>query len=74
MWVGLFAPAKTPKPIIDRLAAEVRKAMEDPVTRKRYTEVTVEPRGSTPEEFETFFREQLKFNKDIITSANMQQE
>lgn len=74
MWVGLFAPAKTPKPIIDRLAAEVKKAVEDPVTQKRYTDVTVEPRGSTPEEFETFFREQLKFNKDIITSANMQQE
>jgi len=74
MWVGLFAPAKTPKPIVDRLAAEVGKAMQDPATRKRYADVKVEPTGSTPEQFDTFFREQLKFNEDIIKSANMQQE
>ena len=55
MWVGLFAPAKTPKPIIDRLAAEVTKAMQDPLTRKRYSELSVEPRGSTPQEFDTSF-------------------
>jgi tripartite-type tricarboxylate transporter receptor subunit TctC len=74
MWVGLFAPANTPKSIIDRLAKEVRKAMQNPMTRKPYTDVTVEPKGSTREEFDAFFREQLKFNKGIITSANMQQE
>jgi tripartite-type tricarboxylate transporter receptor subunit TctC len=74
MWVGLFAPAKTPKPIIDRLAVEVAKAMQDPVTRKRYSEVSVEPRGSTPKEFDAFFREQLKFNEEIITCAKLQQD
>jgi tripartite-type tricarboxylate transporter receptor subunit TctC len=74
MWVGLFAPAKTPQPIIERLAAEVSEAMQDPVTRKRYADLYVEPKGSTPKEFDVFFREQLKFNKDIITGAHMQQE
>ena len=74
MWVGLFAPAKTPKPIIDRLAAEVAKVMQDPLTRKRYLELSVEPRGSAPQEFDTFFREQLKFNEEIITSAKLQQD
>jgi tripartite-type tricarboxylate transporter receptor subunit TctC len=74
MWVGLFAPAKTPKPIVDRLAAEISKAMQDPLTRKRYADVSVEPRGSTPEEFDAFFREQLKFNEEIISSAKLQQD
>jgi tripartite-type tricarboxylate transporter receptor subunit TctC len=74
MWVGLFAPAKMPKAIVDRLSAEVARAMQDPVTRKRYADVKVEPSGSKPEEFDAFFREQLKFNEDIIKSANMQQE
>jgi tripartite-type tricarboxylate transporter receptor subunit TctC len=74
MWVGLFAPAKTPKPIVDRLAAEISKAMQDPLTRKRYADVSVEPRGSTPEEFDAFFREQLKFNEEIIISAKLQQD
>jgi tripartite-type tricarboxylate transporter receptor subunit TctC len=74
MWVALFAPAKTPKAIVDRLAAEVGKAMQDPVTRKRYADVKVDPVGSNPEEFDAFFREQLKFNEDIIKSANIQSE
>jgi tripartite-type tricarboxylate transporter receptor subunit TctC len=74
MWVALLAPAKTPKAIVDRMAAEVNKAMQDPVTRKRYADVKVEPVGSNPAEFDTFFREQLKFNEDIIRSANIQQD
>ena len=71
---GVGTPAKTPKPIIDRLAAEVAKVMQDPLTRKRYLELRVEPRGSAPQEFDTFFREQLKFNEEIITSAKLQQD
>jgi tripartite-type tricarboxylate transporter receptor subunit TctC len=74
MWVALLAPAKTPKEIVDRMAAEVHKAMQDPVTRKRYADVKVEPVGSTPAEFDAFFREQLKFNEDVIRSANIQQD
>ena len=74
MWVALFAPARTPKAIVDRLAAEVGKAMQDPATRKRYADVKVDAVGSTPEEFDKFFREQLRFNEDIIKSANIQQE
>ena len=74
LWVGLFAPAKTPKPIVERLAAEIAKAMQDPETRKRYAAVKVEPVGSTPEQFGAFFREQLKFNEDVIRRANIQQD
>ena len=74
MWVALFAPAKTPKAIVDRMAAEVHKAMQDPETQKRYATVKVEPIGSTPEEFDAFFREQLKFNEDVIRAANIQQD
>ena len=74
MWVALFAPAKTPKAIVDRMAAEVHKAMQDPETQKRYATVKVEPVGSTPEEFDAFFREQLKFNEDVIRAANIQQD
>jgi tripartite-type tricarboxylate transporter receptor subunit TctC len=74
MWVALFAPAKTPKEIVERMAAEVHKAMQDPVTQKRYAQVKVEPVGSNPAEFDAFFREQLKFNEDIIRAAHIQQD
>jgi tripartite-type tricarboxylate transporter receptor subunit TctC len=74
MWVALFAPASTPKPIVERLAAEVGKAMQDPMTKKRYADVKVDAVGSSPEAFDAFFREQLKFNEDIIKSAGIQQD
>jgi tripartite-type tricarboxylate transporter receptor subunit TctC len=74
MWVALFAPAKTPKEIVDRMAAEVHKAMQDPLTQKRYADVKVEAVGSTAAEFDAFFREQLKFNEDVIRAANIQQD
>jgi tripartite-type tricarboxylate transporter receptor subunit TctC len=74
LWTGLFAPAKTPKAIIDRLAAEIGKAMHDPATSKRYNDVKLEAIGSSPADFDTFFREQLKFNEDVIKRANIQQE
>ena len=74
MWVGLFAPAKTPRDIVARMSAEIAKAVRDPATKQRYTEVKVDAVGSTPEEFDKFFREQLKFNEDIIKSANIQQQ
>jgi tripartite-type tricarboxylate transporter receptor subunit TctC len=74
MWVALFAPANTPKPIVERLAAEVGKAMQDPVTKKRYADVKVDAVGSSPEAFDAFFREQLKFNEDVIKSAGIQQD
>jgi tripartite-type tricarboxylate transporter receptor subunit TctC len=74
MWVGVFAPAKTPKEIVDKMAAEIAKATRDPTTNKRYTDIKVDAVGSTPEQFDAFFREQLKFNENIIKSANIQQD
>jgi tripartite-type tricarboxylate transporter receptor subunit TctC len=71
MWVGLFAPAKTPRGVIDKFSSAVASAVREPTTRKRYTDINVDPAGSTPDEFDQFFREQLKFNADIIKRANI---
>ena len=48
--------------------------MQDPVTQKRFADVKVEAVGSSPAEFDAFFREQLKFNEDAIRQANIQQD
>ena len=71
MWVGLFAPAKTPRGVVDKFSSAVASALKEPTTRKRYTDIKVDPAGSTSEEFDQFFREQLKFNADIIKRANI---
>jgi tripartite-type tricarboxylate transporter receptor subunit TctC len=73
MWVAVFAPARTPKPIINKFSVAIAAALKHPETQRRYTDVKVEPVGSTPEELDAFYREQLKFNEDIIQRANIPQ-
>ena len=59
-WFGLFAPAQTPKPIINRLSEETRKALAAPDTRKLLAEVGAEPLGSTPEVFSAHVKEEFE--------------
>jgi len=50
-WVGCFAPAGTPKPIVDRLNAALQKALADPGVASKLTVQTLDPVHMTPEQF-----------------------
>ena len=50
-WVGCFAPAGTPKPIVDRLNAELKKALADPGVASKLSVQTLDPMHMTPEQF-----------------------
>jgi len=50
-WVGTFAPANTPKAIVDRLNAEIQKAMKDKGVADRLGAQTLDPMFMTPEQF-----------------------
>ena len=50
-WNGLMAPAGTPKPIVDRIAAEMARAVKDPKVAERLTAFGVDPLGNSPAEF-----------------------
>ena len=49
-WVGMFAPAKTPKDIVDKLNAVVRKALAKPEVKDKIASFAAEPAPSSPEE------------------------
>lgn len=51
VWLGLLAPAKTPRPVIERLHGEVVLALNSPELRKAFDERGIQPVGNTPEEF-----------------------
>ena len=55
-WNGLFAPARTPQPILDRLHKEVVRALADPELKQRFEAEGATPVGSTPAEFAAFFK------------------
>lgn len=58
-WFGLFAPAGTPKPVADSLAAASVKAVQAPEIRARLIELGYVPVGDTPAAFDTFFRAEV---------------
>jgi len=49
-WVGVFAPAGTPRPVVDRLSAAIVDAVRTPAIREKFLALGVEPTGSTPQE------------------------
>lgn len=50
-WFGFYAPAGTPKPVVDRLNGAIVKALALPDVRERLSGLGLEPTGTTPEEF-----------------------
>ena len=51
LWSGFFVPAGTPKPVIDRLAAELREVILNTPVRDQLIGMAVNPAGNTPDEF-----------------------
>ncbi len=53
-WFGLFVPAGTPQPIVERLSSETRTALSVTEVRKRLVDLGAEPLGSSPQEFAAY--------------------
>lgn len=70
-WFTIVAPAGTPKAIVDRLNAEVVKALKDPNVIKRYADYGLTPRGSSPEELGAQTRTQLGRYHTLIKDAGI---
>ena len=59
-WFGMFAPANTPMDVVEKIAAEVRKAMQNPEARDRLLKLGVEPVADSPADFRRFFHAEIK--------------
>lgn len=74
-WNGMFAPAKTPRHIADRLFSEINKALLSPEVKKRQNAVGIVPEGSTsPAEFEKFIKDDTARWARIIKDASIKVE
>ena len=70
-WFGLFAPAGTPQPIVDRLQAEAVAMFAEPKTREMLTGEGAEPVASKPADFATFVRAEIKKWDAVGKAANI---
>jgi tripartite-type tricarboxylate transporter receptor subunit TctC len=73
-WAGIIAPAGVPKEIVDRVAAEAKKALADPAMQAKLAEQGIVAVGSTPEEFRSFVAEEITNWKKVITDAGIKME
>ncbi len=71
-WNGLFAPAKTPRDIIDRLQSETLAAVRHPDVFKRLTDLGAEAVGSTPAEQDAMLRRQMEQFRPIIREMKLE--
>ncbi|HEX2546718.1 MAG TPA: tripartite tricarboxylate transporter substrate binding protein [Ramlibacter sp.] len=71
-WNGLFAPAGTPRPVIERLHREVVAAVKHPDVAKRLVELGAEPVGSSPAEQEAILRRQMDQFRSIIRDMKLE--
>jgi tripartite-type tricarboxylate transporter receptor subunit TctC len=70
-WNGFLAPAKTPQPIVDKLAKHVIAAARDPAVVAQLSKLGIEANGTTPQEFRAqIAREQPQFDA-AIKAANL---
>ncbi|HZM44987.1 MAG TPA: tripartite tricarboxylate transporter substrate binding protein [Burkholderiales bacterium] len=68
-WIGAFAPAATPRPIVDRLNAELKKAISVPEVAKILSSQTLDPMHMTPEQFAERLRSDYAKYERVIKSS-----
>jgi len=70
-WYGLNAPGKTPKAVIDRLAAEAAKAAHAASVKERFAADDAEAVGSTPAEYAAFIRKEQERWGKVVRAAHV---
>jgi tripartite-type tricarboxylate transporter receptor subunit TctC len=73
-WQGLVAPARTPRPIVDRLYGEVVKALGSPEMRAKLVAESSEVGGMPPEQFGRFIASEIAKWKRVVKEANIKVE
>jgi tripartite-type tricarboxylate transporter receptor subunit TctC len=70
-WTAIYAPAATPKAVVDRLAEGIAKTMKNPAVVERLQQAGTEAVGSTPQELDTFNRDQLALYRGIVADPRL---
>jgi tripartite-type tricarboxylate transporter receptor subunit TctC len=70
-WQALFAPAGTPKPIVDKLHAEILKIIQSPEMQERIKGLGMQPSVLTPEQVQAFQKAEIEKWAQVIKAANI---
>ena len=71
LWFGLLTSAAVPRPIVEKLSADVRKVLSDPQTRERWQPIGIEPRPTTPAQFDQLIADDVALFTRIARAQNI---
>jgi len=71
LWIGLFAPARTPPAILARLNQEVQAALGSPEVKERFAKLGADPLPMTVEGFRNFLAQEFKVSEQIVKAAGI---
>jgi tripartite-type tricarboxylate transporter receptor subunit TctC len=70
-WLGILAPARTPRPIVDRLHAEVQKVLAQPGVIEKFKPQGIEPMPLKPREIDAMIAKEIENNIAIVKAAGL---
>ena len=70
-WFGVFAPAKTPRAIIQRLYEEISKAQLDPAVKEKLANLGGQPMPMTPTQFDQYVRKEIQQNAALVKTIGI---
>jgi tripartite-type tricarboxylate transporter receptor subunit TctC len=73
-WVGILAPAGTPRDVVNLLSKDMQAAVRKPELKERFVALGIDPAGTTPEEFTRFLRNEVEKWGKVIKAANVKIE
>lgn len=73
-WHGIFAPGATPKPVLDKLAADIREALKLPAVGERFRQLGVEPSGLSGDAFNAVVRRDYERWGEIIRKNHLRSD
>jgi tripartite-type tricarboxylate transporter receptor subunit TctC len=73
-WVGILVPAKTPRPVVERLQRELAAVLRSDIVRERYLALGIDPVGNAPGEFTEQIRADLARWEKVVKVANIRLE
>jgi tripartite-type tricarboxylate transporter receptor subunit TctC len=71
LWIGMFAPAGTPAEVVDKINADVTRALQSAEVRGRLAALGAEPMVMTPAEFRKFMREEIDDAAKVVKAAGI---
>ena len=74
VWYGIFGPAGLPNDITNRLASEIAKALQSKELQDHFASIGAHPAWTTPQEFETIFREELVRQASVVKASGLSKQ